>query len=98
MSDETNHPDPPKKRYSVTIKLDAHSPDHAADILRRIATDMDIDQRIPINCASGSGYWLRSEETPDALPEGEYEDALIAWHRATRAERRNGANPSGPDQ
>lgn len=84
---------PPQKRYAIELNINYHDGDHLADMLRRLASDAELDGRFsqPGSGCSSMGEDYRVIERPDWTPASEYDDALIEWHKKVRAQRRSEA-------
>lgn len=86
-------PDPPVRRFTMTIEADADDTAGLVEILERIDYALweqpDAERRI----VSGGGWSLTVKENPDGLTGAEFEAALSTWWQANRAAKRAAAKP-----
>lgn len=88
---------PPKRRFTMTIEVDADNTARMSEVLSQI--DYELWSRPDSECdlVSGGGYRLRIVEHPDGLTGADYDAALDAWWEAKRASRRSASSAQERD-
>ena len=79
----------PERRYTVEVGVDCDDADHLANVLRRIARDVEQENRVPTGRLSSEGYSvIMTRYAPDAPTGRDYDAALDAWWKDRKARRR----------
>lgn len=78
---------PPKKRFTLTVEIDAEDYNEAANRLEDIAWDLHT-RKDPLIERVGGDYVVRMVEHPDGLCGAAYEEAFSAWAEARRLARK----------
>lgn len=84
-------PEPPVRRFSMTIHADADNTAGLVEILERIDYALWEQPDAERQIVSGGGWSLKVTENPDGLTGAEFDAALSAWWQASREAKRLGA-------